>query len=70
MTPQPPAGQRTRWGLAVWWGSTRGAVAFRDPVSGERVEVEARWLRSTNPRTDLGWMLRRARRTERMEGTG
>jgi hypothetical protein len=64
VTPRAPAQQREprrRWGLAVWWGSTRGAVAFRDPVSGERVEVEGQWLRSTNPRTDLGWMLRRAR---------
>ena len=51
-----------RWGLDVRWGSVRGAVAFRDPVSGERVEVEGQWLRSENPKTDLQWMRRRIKR--------
>jgi hypothetical protein len=54
-----------RWGLEVRWGSVRGAVGFRDPVSGQWVEVEAQWLRSENPKTDLQWMRRRIKREGR-----
>lgn len=49
-----------RWGLPVTWGSTPGGVRFRDPFAGEWHEVEAKHLRSENPKTDLRWMAHRA----------
>jgi hypothetical protein len=64
VTPRAAAGTPRRWGLDVRWGSVRGAVAFRDPGSGEWVEVERRWLRSDNPKTDLAWMRRRVTRED------
>lgn len=49
-----------RWGLAVKWGREKGVVAFTDPFTGERIELETRHLASDNPMTDLRWMMRRA----------
>jgi hypothetical protein len=51
-----------RWGLDVRWGTTRGAVAFRDPISKQWIEVDGRRVRSDNPKTDLRWMRRRIKR--------
>jgi len=61
---------KKRWGLEVYWGSVTGAVAFRDPITKERIEVEGKWLRSDNPRTDLRWMLARAARRAKSELEG
>jgi hypothetical protein len=49
-----------RWGLEVEWGATAGAVRFRDPWTGERIEVEGKWLKSEHKHLDLRWMARRA----------